>query len=158
PETEAASADAKKRAAESIGHVIEALKAGENVVLWPSGTLARQGGIEHLGAARTAADVLDAVPDVTVVLLRTRGLSGSRFSWAYATRRTMIQEMLPGVRVRFANGLFFAPRRRMTTTLEAFPLAGRPSPAKRETINPWLQRWYNAAGPEEPTYVPYHFL
>src|SRR5262245_16785283 len=111
PETESASADAKKRAAESIGHVIDALKVGDNVALWPSGTLARRGGVENLGAARTAADVLAAVPNVTVVLLRTRGLWGSRFSWAYAKKPKMTRELLRGLKWLFANLLFFAPRR-----------------------------------------------
>jgi acyl-CoA synthetase (AMP-forming)/AMP-acid ligase II/1-acyl-sn-glycerol-3-phosphate acyltransferase/acyl carrier protein len=157
PETEAASADAKKRAAEAIGHVIDALKAGDNVALWPSGTLARRGGVENVGAARTAADVLAAVPDVTVVLLRCRGFWGSRFSWAYAKKPKMTRELLRGIPQLLTNLLFFTPRRRVTMTLEAFTPGQRPEP-RRETINPWLMKWYDAAGPEEPTYVPYHFL
>ena len=42
----------------------------------------RATGPSYLGAARTAADVLAAVPNATVVLVRTRGLWGSSFSWA----------------------------------------------------------------------------
>ena len=29
---------------------------------------------------------------------------------------------------------------------------------RRETLNPWLEKWYNPDGPEKPTFVPYHFL
>ena len=29
---------------------------------------------------------------------------------------------------------------------------------EREQVNPWFEAWYNADGPEQPTYVPYHFL
>src|SRR5262249_55553541 len=80
------------------------------------------------------------------------------FSWAYAKKPRMMLEVLRGVRVLLANLIVFAPRRRVTMTLEAFPPDRRPKTATRETINPWLMKWYNAAGPEEPTYVPYHFL
>jgi long-chain-fatty-acid--[acyl-carrier-protein] ligase len=158
PETESASADAKKRAAGAIDEVIAALKAGDNVAIWPSGTLARRGGVENVGAARTAADVLAAVPGVTAVLVRTRGLWGSRFSWAYAKKPKMTREILRGIPQLLANLVLFAPRRRITMALEAFPPDRRPTPPTRELINPWLVKWYNAAGPEDPTYVPYHFL
>ena len=43
PGTAVASADARQRAQEAVGTVIEALKAGDNVILWPSGTLSRTG-------------------------------------------------------------------------------------------------------------------
>jgi long-chain-fatty-acid--[acyl-carrier-protein] ligase len=29
---------------------------------------------------------------------------------------------------------------------------------RREAINPWFESWFNAGEPEQPTYVPYHFL
>ena len=29
---------------------------------------------------------------------------------------------------------------------------------RREILNPWLDEWYNRGGPEQPTFVPYHFL
>ena len=59
-----------------------------------------------------------------------------------------------------ANLFVFAPRRRVTVTLEAFTAgrAGRSRPARRSTR--WLEEWYNAdtGGAETPTFVPYHFL
>ena len=39
-------------------------------------------GAERLGGARATADILRAVPGVNVVLVRTRGVWGSRFSYA----------------------------------------------------------------------------
>ena len=81
PDIVKASAEDKRRAEAAVGEVIAALRAGENVILWPSGRLSRDGA-EHLGGARTAADVLAAVPNCTVVLARTRGLWGSMYSWA----------------------------------------------------------------------------
>lgn len=157
PETESASAEAKKRAAESIQGIIDALKGGDNVAIWASGTLQRRGGVEMLGAARTASDVLAAVPNVTAVLIRTRGLWGSEFSWAYAKKPRMFRRLVKGAWQLLGNFVFFIPRRRVTITLEAFTPDRRPAPT-REAINPWLEKWFNAEGPEEPTYVPYHFL
>jgi acyl-CoA synthetase (AMP-forming)/AMP-acid ligase II/1-acyl-sn-glycerol-3-phosphate acyltransferase/acyl carrier protein len=156
PETEFASAEAKRRAEESVQEVIAALKQGDNVVLWPSGTLSRDGR-DYLGAARTAADVLKAHPETTVVLVRTRGLWGSGFSWAYGKKPRLISSLLRGIPKLLANLIAFAPRRRVTMTLESFTTTQRPD-ASREKINAWLENWYNADGGEERTFVPYHFL
>jgi long-chain-fatty-acid--[acyl-carrier-protein] ligase len=157
PETERASADAKRRAEQSVAEVIAALRAGDNVVLWPTGSLSRDGR-DRLGAARTAADVLRAVPAATAVLVRTRGLWGSRFSWAYSgTKPRLTRELFRGVRTLLANLVFLAPRRPVNLHVEAFTAADRPEPT-REVLNPWLEAWYNADGGEKPSFVPQHFL
>ncbi|WP_439630549.1 AMP-binding protein [Gemmata sp.] len=157
PELDRASAEARKKAEGAVAAVIDALKAGENVALWPSGTLSRNGA-DYLGAARTAADVLRVVPNATVVLVRTRGLWGSSFSWAYTgTKPRLVARLLRGVRVLLSNLLVFAPRRRVTMHLEAFGPGERPEP-RREVLNPWIEAWFNADAPEVPTFVPYHFL
>ncbi|OWK38369.1 AMP-binding protein [Fimbriiglobus ruber] len=157
PDLSAASAVARERAEGAVAAAIDALKAGENVILWPSGRLSRD-GIERLGGARAVSDILAAAPNVTVVLVRTRGLWGSCFSWADAVQPEMMRNLLTSPLTLLANFVFFAPRRRVTMTLEAFPPGTRPEPT-RETINPWLEAWYNASpSPEPPTFVPYHFL
>jgi len=157
PDLDKASAEARQRAEGAVNAVIEALKAGENVVLWPTGMLSRDGA-DYLGAARTTADVLRAVPNATVVLVRTRGLWGSSFSWAYTrTRPPLVPRILRGVRVLLSNLVIFTPRRKVTMHLEAFGPTERPEP-KREKINPWLEAWYNVDAPEKPTFVPYHFI
>lgn len=156
PETEKASAEARQRAEGAVQEVINALKAGDNVVLWPSGTLSRDGK-DYMYAARTASDVLKAVPNTTLVLVRTRGLWGSSFSWAFGFKPKLIPSLFRGVRQLLTNLIFFMPRRRITFSLEAFDASQRPEPT-REAINPWLEAWFNADGGDTPTYVPYHFL
>ena len=157
-----ASAEERKQAEVAMANVIAALKAGENVVLWPSGRLSRDGR-DHLGGARAAADILAAVPNATVVLARSRGLWGSSFSRAQTQQELkLVGQLLKGVAWMLANLLFFMPRRRYTIALEAFPAGRRPEPT-REAINPWLEAWFNADLPaapagETPTFVPYHFL
>jgi long-chain-fatty-acid--[acyl-carrier-protein] ligase len=170
PDMEKASADAAKRAADAANRIADALRKGDNVLLWPSGRLTRD-GVERLGGARAVSDVLAMVPETTVVLVRTRGLWGSWFSWAYQGPLQPILSMLfQGWLVLLSNLWFFAPRRKVTMTLEAFTAAERPPPT-RDAINKWLDEWYAAdqvsretkasaesVWPgETPTFVPYHF-
>jgi long-chain-fatty-acid--[acyl-carrier-protein] ligase len=157
PTLEQASAKARDRAKEAVAGVIEGLQRGENMILWPSGRVERA-GIELLGGARAAADVLQAVPEANVVLVRTRGLWGTSFTYAQTgTAPSLGGRLLAGVGWLLANLLVFMPRRRVDVTLEPVERAKMPEP-KRETLNPWLEAWYNPEGPEQPTYVPYHFL
>ncbi|MBN9119009.1 MAG: AMP-binding protein, partial [Planctomycetes bacterium] len=157
PDIVKASAEDRRRAEEAVGEVIATLRAGGNVILWPSGRLSRDGS-ERLGGSRAAADVLAAVPNVTVVLARTRGLYGSMYSWADGPP-SLIGGFFRGLGLWVANLFVFAPRRHVTVTLEAFTPDQRPQPPTRETVNKWLERWYNADAPrEEPTFVPRHFL
>ncbi len=159
PDLDKASADARERATLAVETVAQSLKTGENVILWPSGRLSRDGK-EHLGGARSASDILAAVPEATVVLVRTRGLWGSMTGAAPTNALpALIPLIFRSIGIAIINLLFFLPRRRLTFTLEAFAAKDRPEPT-RESINPWLQEWYNADAPEgeTPTWVSYHFL
>ncbi len=167
PDMERSSADAAKRAADAASRIADALKAGDNVLLWPSGRLTRD-GVERLGGARAVSDVLAMVPNTTVVLVRTRGLWGSWFSWAYqGPLQPILTMLIKGWLILLSNLWFFTPRRKVTMTLEAFTAATRPEPT-REAVNQWLDEWYAAdidpkasaesVWPgEHPTFVPYHF-
>lgn len=161
PDTEKASAEARQRAEAAANTVVEALGRGENVIVWASGRLSRDGR-EHLGGARTVADVLAAYPKVTVVLARTRGLWGSLTSYASTADRqlNLARIMIRAFFLWMANLFVFAPRRNVTVTLEAFGPKDRPEPT-RDGVNRWLESWYNADlgdAPETPTFVPHHFL
>jgi long-chain-fatty-acid--[acyl-carrier-protein] ligase len=156
PDTKRTSAEAKRRAEAAVGAVIDALRAGDNVVLWPAGTLSRD-GTERLGAARATAEVLRAVPHATVVLVRTRGLWGSSFSWARGYKPRLARRLLAGAGWLVLNLFVFAPRRRIHVHVESFGPDERPEPT-REALHPWLERWYAADGGEQPTFVPFHFF
>ena len=56
-----------------------------------------------------------------------------------------------------ANLIFFMPRRRVDMTIERVDRSQLPE-TERDKVNRWFEAWYNAEGPEQPTYVPYHFL
>jgi long-chain-fatty-acid--[acyl-carrier-protein] ligase len=159
PDLTQASRRARARAEEAIQGAIDALRRGENVILWPSGRTQRGSGVEMLGGVRAVTDILRAVPQAQVVLVRTRGVWGSRLSWAYTGDfPNLTGRLLQSVGLLLANLLFFMPRRQVDITAEPIDRARLPE-LERLTVNRWLEDWYNAdVRPEPPTFVPYHFL
>jgi long-chain-fatty-acid--[acyl-carrier-protein] ligase len=157
PALDQASAKARRRAQQAVEVVIEGLRNGQNHVLWPAGHL-QHDGMERIGGARALADILQAVPNATVVLVRTRGVWGSMFSYAQTGEHpSLVGRYAAGLGWLIANLLVFTPRRRVDITIERIPRERLPE-LRRETLNPWLEAWYNENdGPETPTYVPYHF-
>lgn len=157
PDMEGASTAARETARGSVQAIIDGLTHGSNHVFWPSGRLQR-GGVEVLGGARALSDVLDAVPDCTIVLVRTRGLWGSMFSFAYTGKLPELSRcMLGGLWVLLTNLVFFTPRRTITITVERLDRETLPK-GGRDSMNAFFEAWYNAEGPEQPTFVPYHHV
>jgi long-chain-fatty-acid--[acyl-carrier-protein] ligase len=157
PDLEQTSDEARQRTAAAIEGVKQALRNGQNVILWPSGRVERA-GVERLGAARTLSDVLRDVPEAQVVLVRTRGLWGSRFGYGWNGRRPpFLKRLFQGLGYVLANLVFFAPRRAVDITLEHVERSRLPG-VERDVLNPWLENWYNVGSPEPPTYVPAHFF
>jgi long-chain-fatty-acid--[acyl-carrier-protein] ligase len=156
PDLERPSAKARARTERAIHEVVEGLRKGENHILWPSGYLWRDGQ-ERLGGAQALGEILRAVPEANMVLVRTRGLWGSMFSFApTGSRPNMMRRLRAGFGLLLANVMVFAPRRRVDITVERIDRSRLPG-LTRDTLNPWLERWYNEGGPETPTFVPYHF-
>lgn len=148
-------AAAKQHAAKAIQDVIDGLNRGENFILWPSGRLERD-GVEYLGSATALTEILKAVPDLNIVVVRTRGVFGSRTSYAYKGRTPSIGEVLPAaLGWLLASLIFFMPRRAVTQTYEVVDKSQLP-PLEVAPVNRWFEGWYNAEGKEEPSFVPYH--
>jgi long-chain-fatty-acid--[acyl-carrier-protein] ligase len=156
PELDRPSQEAHERTKRAVAEMIEGLRRGENFVLWPAGRVQRDRA-ERLGAARALTDILRAVPDVTVVLVRTRGVWGSSFTYAPGPTPRLGPCLRNGLLRLAANLLFFMPRRRIDITVEPLDRA-RLTELERDLVNRWFEAWYSADGPERPTYVPYHFL
>jgi long-chain-fatty-acid--[acyl-carrier-protein] ligase len=158
PDLEKASAEARARARQAVAEAIETLRQGQNLILWPAGHIQHGIGWEALGGSRAAADILAAVPEAQVVLVRTRGVWGSSFSFARTGHRPPLgRVMWAGFGWLLANLVFFTPRRSVDVTIEAVDRRRLPEP-RREVLNPWLENWFNADGVEPATFVPYHFL
>jgi long-chain-fatty-acid--[acyl-carrier-protein] ligase len=157
PDLDKPSAEARAAAEQAIQGVIQGLRRGENFIIWPAGHVQRD-GTERFGGARAVSDILQAVPEAQVVLARTRGLWGGKFTFAYTgTQPNLARQFRQAIGLFLANLLVFMPRRRLDITVERVDRQALPE-LRRETLNPWLQRWYNAEGPEPPAFVPYHFL
>jgi long-chain-fatty-acid--[acyl-carrier-protein] ligase len=152
-----ASTQAREQTEQAIGELIASMKRGDSFALWPAGRAERD-GMEHLGGSRSVADILRAVPETQLVRLRTRGIYGSCFSYAYTGKMPkLVGNLFKCVGLVFANLFFFMPRRNVDITVDVVNRDQLPEP-RREVINPWLEAFYNEGAPEAPTFVPYHFL
>ena len=137
--------------------MVSGLERGESFLIYPSGHVKRQPE-EVLGSARAAAEILERCPQAQVILVRTSGLWGSSFSYAQTGNPPHLTRcVLRGFAWLLASLLWFAPRRKVTMTIEVLDrtrLAG----LTRDEINPFLEAWYNQEGVEPATFVPYHHL
>lgn len=144
-------ASAVGRIREMVAQVAKALKAGDNIILYPSGYLLSS-RLESLGGNSGVEGLLREAPDVRIVLVRTRGLWGSSFGLQSMKEPDIPGILQRGIRQILSNFLFFTPRRRVDLTFvepEDFPRT-----ADRTVINPYLERFYNENAPAA-TYVPY---
>ena len=135
----------------SIDLCIEALKQGENVLLYPAGRLMRQRQ-ETLGGVSAARRIISELPGIRVVLVRTTGLWGSCFGWALGTPPRLKDGLVGHLRELLASGVFFAPKRDVLVEL-AEP-DDLPRHAERHDLNAYLDGFYNHAAPPA-LYVPY---
>lgn len=155
--TDQQSAQVREQAEQAIERVATSLRAGDNQLLWPAGRVWHQDH-EVLGAARAVAEILRRVPDAQVILIRTRGLWGSSFGYAYTGAQPLIvKRLVVGALHILSNLIFFTPRRRLTVTIEKIDRSRLPDLTQRDKVNAFLEQWYNAEGSEGATYVPYHF-
>jgi long-chain-fatty-acid--[acyl-carrier-protein] ligase len=91
-------------------------------------------------------------PGVRIVLIRTRGLWGSSFSQALGHTPNVLHNLFKGGLALLASGIFFAPRRNVS--IELIEPAEFPRTADRNSINRYLEQFYNQDAPGN-TYVPY---
>jgi long-chain-fatty-acid--[acyl-carrier-protein] ligase len=136
---------------EAIDRCIKALRQGDNLILYPAGRMYRENR-EQIGANSAVERVLRALPDVRIVLIRTRGLWGSRFSWAGGYRPLVAPTLRKGLAAIALNGLLFTPRRNVH--IEMYEPDDLPCDAGRRQINAYLEAFYNR-DIERNTYVPY---
>ena len=128
-----------------------ALRAGDALLLYPAGRLYRQ-RLEDLGGNSAVEQLLHAVPDVRVVLVRTSGLWGSSFSRASGKQPEMLAALRHGLWGLVKSGIFLAPRREVA--IDFAEPTDLPRTADRLVINRYLEAFYTQ-GARGATYVPY---
>jgi long-chain-fatty-acid--[acyl-carrier-protein] ligase len=136
---------------QALDQTIRRLRAGESVLLYPSGRAYRQ-HLEDLGGNSAVELILRSVPEVRVVLVRTRGLWGSGFSYGPGGVPRVDKVLRRGLWGLLTSGVFFAPRREVS--VEFLEPDDLPRQADRNKLNRYLERFYNLDPPHN-TYVPY---
>jgi long-chain-fatty-acid--[acyl-carrier-protein] ligase len=136
---------------EGFSRITEALRRGENVLLYPAGRTYRSCR-ENLRNTRAVETLLRACPDSRIVLVRTTGLWGSSFGWASGESPNILGVLKKALWIIPANGILFSPRRRVS--IEFSEPDDFPRGADRRAINRYLEAFYNARVLPN-TYVPY---
>ena len=144
-------ADSRESIRKALEQFIGSLADGRCVLLYPAGHVYRS-YLEDLRGNTAVHNILQRLPDVRVVLVRTRGLWGSRFSWADGHAPVVGDTLRKGFLALLLNGLFFGPRR--PVDIEFVEPDDLPRGADRGALNQYLQDFYNE-GARHNTYVPY---
>ena len=151
PDPAKVGAAGRDRIEAALNEIIESLRRGENVLLAPAGRLYRS-RLEDLRGASAVERILQAVPDVRIVLVRTRGLWGSSFSWASGHEPTVGAILGKAIKGLLTSFLFFLPRREVT--MELHEPDDLPRRAGRAELNRFIENFSNTDAPYN-TYVPY---
>jgi long-chain-fatty-acid--[acyl-carrier-protein] ligase len=148
-----------KKVEKQFKQVVDELKDKKNFLIYPSGRLKRS-GLELIGGASFVHNLLQACPEANLVLIRTTGLWGSKFSCALTGTSPNFGKVLwECTKVLLKNGIFFAPKRDIVIEVE-LPSADFPFQGSRLELNKYLENWYNRypeKGPEPLKLVSYAF-
>ncbi len=139
--------------------IAQGLTEGENFLIYPSGRL-KVDGREVVGGSSFVHQIIEEVPQLQVVLVRTTGLWGSRFSRAITGYSPDFgKELISSLWTLVKNGIFFTPRRKVLVELST-PSEDFPWKEERIALNKYLEDWYNRypnPGPEPVSRVSLAF-
>lgn len=132
----------KKRSEEVVCTVIDALKHGDNFLVYPAGRT-KSTAHEIIGGASAIHRIMQDAPETNVVLVRSKGLWGSSFSRIKkGTPPPLYPTLFENFKHLLKNFIFFMPKRDVTIVFEPAP-ADFPRNGTRMEINRWLENWYN---------------
>ncbi len=127
---------------ETFLRVANDLENGENYLIYPSGRL-KKAGSESFGGTSFAYNLVEKVPHCEIVLVRLTGLWGSRFSRVLTGKAPDFLEIAKsGIWAILSNGIFFAPRRKISIEIELAPKSLYTSRSRLE-FNRILENWMN---------------
>lgn len=132
----------RKKSEKVMEEVISGLKRGDNFLIYPAGRI-KATAYESIGGASGVYRILQEAPETNVVLMRIKGLWGSKFSRALTgAKPLMFPTLWWGIKQVLKNLIFFTPKRSVTIELEIAP-PDFPKHGTRLEMNQWLERWYN---------------
>lgn len=144
----------RKRIEKTYQEIFNHLHRGENLLIYPAGSLKHMGE-EVIGGASGVHHILQNCPDANVVLVRTLGLWGSTFSRAITgSSPNLGNAFIHGFKAVLKNLIFFTPRRHVEVEFAIAP-PDFPYEGQRREINSYLEQWYNAKGIESPILVSF---
>jgi 1-acyl-sn-glycerol-3-phosphate acyltransferase len=151
PDMSKKEANSAEQVRKIIDRCVQALKNGDNLILYPAGRIYRSNS-ETIGAKSAVQRIISAVPDIRIVLIRTTGMWGSSFSWASGKQPLVLPALRKGLVAILLNGIFFTPRR--PVNIEMVEPENLPRDSSRKAVNTYLDQFYNQTI-EQNTYVPY---
>lgn len=147
----------EKKLDDALNQIAKRLNEGENIYLFPSGTI-KQTAKERISGSSLVYRLLKLSGPHSFSLVRITGMWGSCFTWEYTGKNP---DFYIGWERRLAqialNGLFFMPKR--CVLMEFKPARNFSAEEGLIAINQKLEDWFNARYPEgEPAlHVPYCF-
>jgi long-chain-fatty-acid--[acyl-carrier-protein] ligase len=154
PNMERRGPEAREGMRRAVIALIDGLRAGECILLYPSGRIKRS-HFEDLGSASGVEAIVKALPDVRIVMVRHDGLWGSSFGWGATGKMPSFGDGIAnGIKTILANAIFFVPRRRVT--IECVEPKDFPRQGTRNEMNRYMEAFYNEKNAPN-TYVPYRF-
>ncbi len=145
----------RRRVEKRMKEIAEALRRGDNVLLYPSGRLSVTGA-ERIGGNSGAWMLLRECPHATVALVRIKGLYGSIFSKALTGGITpdLGSTLRSALKILLKNFIFWVPKRPVHIEITVEPTQ-LPRNADALTLNKFLEKGYNHPQPETPTLISY---
>jgi long-chain-fatty-acid--[acyl-carrier-protein] ligase len=145
----------RRRVEHALQSVGEALRTGENILIYPSGRLSVRGA-EKIGGNSGVTTLLSKAPNAQIALVRTKGLYGSIFSKALTGGETppVAATILKGASILLKNLIFWTPRRTVTVEIVVDP-PDFPRGTDVLTLNRYLEQFYNTPTAENATLVSY---
>lgn len=132
----------RKKSEEVMQIVIKNLRQGQNFLIYPAGKV-KLTPREIVGGASGVHQIIQAVPEANIVLVRVKGLWGSSFSnYFKGKHKPLTQHLWEGFKICLKNLLFFTPRREVIVEFEPAP-ADFPYQGTRIELNQYLEEWYN---------------
>lgn len=136
----------------ALVRTIDGLKKGGIYLFFPSGH-SKRGPREEIRGKSALHHLLQIDPNLNIILVKHKGMWGSRFSWAYERPKHCKSEshkwmiILMDYCKMFFGNLFFIPKRKFEVNLEEAP-KDFPRFGSRKEICSWLERYFNNEHPD----------
>ncbi len=146
-----------KAAQGSLDEMVGTLKGGGNLLVYPAAQLTPGDGVEKINAKSAVHTILQANPNIRIVLVDEQGLRGSSFAYDQNNVAPNFgAAALNGLKATLANGILFNPRRDVTLTFTEptdFPRGGT-----KDEMNKYLEAHWAKTHPEPVVHTPYSWF